>query len=123
MTIVKDDRLARIILGKNWDTPSRPLLKELNIFLFEFNFHKRLEYLRSILVFKALNNLAPNYIRAMFTMSSDIHNASTRNAKHNLILPKVRTSMAKNAFRFSAARGWNELSKDIKEAQRSVHFR
>ena len=65
MTIVKDDRLARIILDKNWDTPSRPLLKELNIFLFEFNFHKRLEYLRSILVFKALNNLAPNYIRAV----------------------------------------------------------
>ena len=64
-----------------------------------------------------------NYIRAMFTMSSDIHNAGTRNAKHNLILPKVRTSMAKNAFRFSAARGWNELPKDIKEAQRSVHFR
>ena len=123
MTIVKEDRLARIILDKNWDTPSRPLLKELNIFSFEFNFHKRLEYLRSILVFKALNNLAPNYIRAMFTMSSDIHNAGTRNAKHNLILPKVRTSMAKNAFRFSAARGWNELPKDIKEAQRSVHFR
>ena len=59
----------------------------------------------------------------MFTMSSEIHNAGTRNAKHNLILPKVRTSMAKNAFRFSAARGWNELPKDIKEAQRSVHFR
>ena len=105
MTIVKEDRLARIILDKNWDTPSRPLLKELNIFSFEFNFHKSLEYLRSILVFKALNNLAPNYIRAMFTMSSDIHNAGTRNAKHNLILPKVRTSMAKNSFRFSAARG------------------
>ena len=50
-------------------------------------------------------------------MSSDIHNAGTRNAKNNLILPKVRTSMAKNAFRFSAATSWNELPKDINEDQ------
>ena len=53
----------------------------------------------------------------MFTMSSDIHNLGTRRAKHNLILPMVSTSMAKNAFRFSAARNWSELPKDIKEAQ------
>ena len=50
-------------------------------------------------------------------MSSDIHNAGTRNAKYNLILPKVWTSMAKNAFRFSVAWSWNELPKDIKQAQ------
>ena len=65
----------------------------------------------------ALNILPTNYVRAMFTMSSDIHNAGTRNAKRNLILPKVRTSMAKNALGFSAAGSWNELAKDIKEAQ------
>ena len=105
-------RCARIILDKKWNTPSRPLFKELNCLPFD----KIMEFLRNI-VLKALNNLAPNYIWAMFTMSSDIHNAGTRNAKHNLILPKVRTSMAKNAFRFSAARSWNELPKDIKEAQ------
>ena len=75
------------------------------------------KYLRNILVFKALNNLAPNYIRAMSAMSNDIHDAGMRNAKRNLILPKVRTSMAKNAFKLSAARSWNELPKDIEEAQ------
>ena len=43
----------------------------------------------------------------------------TRNAKHNnyLILPKPRTIVAKNAFKFSAARSWNEMPKDIKESQ------
>ena len=80
-------------------------------------FDKILEYWRNILVFKALNNLASYYIRAMLTMSNDIHNAGTRNAKYNLILSKVRTSMAKNAFKFFAARSRNELPKDIKEAQ------
>ena len=58
-------RCARIILDKKRDTPSRLLFKELSILQFD----KRLEYLRNILVFKALNNLAPNYIRAMYTMS------------------------------------------------------
>ena len=57
-------RCARIILDKTWVIPSRPLFKELNILPFD----KRLEYLLNILVFKALNNLAPNYLRAMFTM-------------------------------------------------------
>ena len=47
-------RCARIILG----TPLRPLFKELNMLPFDW----RLEYLRNILVFKTLNNLAPNYI-------------------------------------------------------------
>ena len=47
--------------------------------------------------------------------------------KHNIILPKVGTSMVKNAVKFSAAgpylsrnptvRSWNELPTDIKEAQ------
>ena len=46
-------------------------------------------------------------------MSNDIHNAGTRNAKYNLMLPKIRTSIAKNAFKFLAARRWNELPKDI----------
>ena len=31
--------------------------------------------------------------------------------KHNLILPKVRTSMAKNVLNFSAARSWNKLQR------------
>ena len=75
------------------------------------------KHLRNILVLKALNNVVPNYIRALLTMSNDIYDKGMRNAKHNLILPKVRTSTAKNAFKLSAARGLNELPKDSKEAQ------
>ena len=42
------------------------------------SFHYCGKYLRSILVFKALNNLAPNYIRTRLTMSNDIHNAAMK---------------------------------------------
>ena len=69
-------------------------------------FDKRLEYWRNIYSFYGPQRY---YIRAMLTMSNDIHNTGTRNGKHNLILPKVRTSMAKNTFKFSAARRWKEL--------------
>ena len=71
-------------------------IKELYILPFD----KRLEYLRNILVFKALNNLAQNFITALLIVSNYIHNSG--------ILPKVRTSMAKNTFKFSAARSWKE---------------
>ena len=50
-------KCTRIILDKKWNTPSRPLFKELNALPFD----KIMEFLRNI-VFKALNNLAPNYI-------------------------------------------------------------
>ena len=50
-------------------------------------------------------------------MSIDIHICGHEKRKDNLILPKVRTSMAKNAFRFSVARSWNELPEYIKQAQ------
>ena len=69
----------------------------------EFLSLKASKYLRNNLVFKALNNLAPNYIKSyVYNVQSDTHTVGTRNAKHNLILPKVRTRMAKNghAHRF-----------------------
>ena len=56
---------TRIILDKKWDTLLRTLLKELNFLPFD----ARLEYLQNILVFNALNNLAPYYIRAMLRFS------------------------------------------------------
>ena len=44
-------------------------IKELYILPFD----KRLEYLRNILVFKALNNLAQNFISALLTVSNYMH--------------------------------------------------
>lgn len=49
---------------------------------------------------------------------STLHPTNLNNTRHtckqpkqNLILPKVRTSMAKNAINFSAARSWNKLQR------------
>ena len=94
-------RCARIILDKE---------------IIILPFDKRLEYLRNISVFKALNNLSPNYIRAMFTMASDIHNAGTRNAKHNLMLIKVRFDQyGQNCFQVFSSQ---ELERTPKRHQR-----
>lgn len=49
---------------------------------------------------------------------SNLNNTrNTKGPKHNFILPKVRTSMAKNSFNFSAAGSWNKVTRDIKESQ------
>ena len=49
-------------------------------------------------------------------MSIDIHICGHEKRKAQFDT-KVRTSMAKNAFRFSVARSWNELPEYIKQAQ------
>ena len=107
-----------MILDKKWNTPSRPLFKELNCLPFD----KIMEFLRNI-VLKALNNLAPNYIWAMFTMSSDIHNAGTRNKNHNLILPKVRLVWPKMLSGFQQLGAGTNSQKTSKRPSLSVHFR
>ena len=43
---------------------------------------------------------------------SNLNNTrNTKGPKHNLILSKVRTSMAKNVLNFSAASSWNKLQR------------
>ena len=44
----------------------------------------------SLLIFKALNNLAPNYICSKINMARNSHSHNTRGAAKNLTLFKVR---------------------------------
>ena len=115
-------RCAGIILDKKWVIPSRPLFKELNILPFD----KRLEYLLNILVFKALNNLAPNYLRAMFTMycrtlimwARETQSTIWYYQRLGLEWPKMAMPTG-----FEQLRAGTNLQKTLKRPSRSVHFR
>ena len=112
-------RCARIILDKKWVTPSRPLFKELNILPFD----KRLEYLLNILVFKALNNLAPNYLRAMFTMYCRTLIMWARETQSTIwYYQRLGLKMAMPTGFEQLGAGTN-LQKTLKRPSRSVHFR
>ena len=64
----------------------------------------------AILVFKAMNQIAPDYMCSKFMLAKNSHSHGTRGASKNRItLPMVKTGFGQNAFSFRAAKVWNVL--------------
>ena len=97
-------RAARIILNADFMTPSRLMFSELKW----LTFPKRVDYHTCTMVYKALNNLAPNYICERFIMTSDIHSRNLRSVDNKMLhIPSFKTSCYGNSFTISAAKLWN----------------
>ena len=76
---------ARIILNADFMTPSRLMFSELKW----LTFPKRVDYHTCTMVYKALNNLAPNYICERFIMTSDIHSRNLRSVDNKMLTFQV----------------------------------
>ena len=63
---------ARIILNADILTPSESMFKELQW----LSFSKRVLYHKSVMMFKALHGMAPEYLSEMFVKTSQIHSRS-----------------------------------------------
>lgn len=99
-------RAARIVLSADFMTPSRTMFAELNW----LTFPKRIEYHTCVMIYKAQNDLAPEYISNLFTKISDVHDRNLRCVNNDLLrVPKSRTSYYENSFTVSGAKLWNEL--------------
>ena len=71
------------------------------------------DYLKCMLVFKCLNNLAPPYLLNEFSHSRDFHSYNTRH-RGLLRLPLARTTKYQDCFRFSGTKIWNSLPLDLR---------
>jgi hypothetical protein len=65
-------------------------------------------------MYKILNNLAPNYLRDHFEMSTIDNFYRLRSRKLCLVLPKPQTEYLKKSFAFSGVKLWNTLREDVK---------
>ena len=103
---------ARIITNSSFDTPSRPLITELG--------WKTVEELigneSKTMVFKSLNDLAPQYLCKLFIRNSACSSRSLRNTETDLRLPKKRSANGQKCFSFRGAKLWNSLPADSKTA-------
>ena len=104
------NRSARIITGYNYDTRSSTILKELKW----LPLHQRRSIHRGTMLFKSLNNLAPIYMKNMFSKRSSTHSFKLRSHKYNLTLPKPKTEYAKRSFSYKGATLWNNLPNELK---------
>ena len=62
----------------------------------------------AIMMYKCVNNLAPQYLRELFTKRSDIHQRSTRSLGL-LQIPLYKTSAGQRSFNYRGVKLWNDL--------------
>ena len=113
------NRAARIVTNSSFNTPSRPLIEVLG--------WKTIEQLISIesktMVFKSLNELAPQYLCGLFTKNSQCSTRTLRNTGTDVRLPKKNSANGKKCFSFRGAKLWNSLSAESKQASSLNSFK
>ena len=113
-------RAARIIFNVDIMTPSEQMFSELNW----LPFPKRVNYHTHVMMYKVLNNMAPEYRRDLFHSVSETHGRSSCSVDKELLsIPLCRTSYYKKSFTFAGAREWNCLPLHIRKLSTIQSFK
>ena len=112
-------RAARIILKADFMTPSSYMFEQLGW----QTIPKRLFYNKSVLVYKALNDLTPTYITNLLTPVSQTHSRSLRSSENGLLsIPRSRSALFDRSFSYSASKLWNVLPLNLRTASSLNEF-
>ena len=107
---------ARLLLDKDFYTPSADMFKELNW----ATFPEQIEFREAVLIYKSLNNLAPQYMRNMFKKVHELGRPDLRSATANkLYVPKAHHK----SIRYSGPRTWNKLSNETRQSKTVSQFK
>lgn len=105
-------RAARLILRADFSTPSELMFKELNW----LSFPKRTQYHTCLMVYKSLNNKAPEYISSLLSFVSEHHARQTRSSANNALhIPRSKTTYFDKAFSVFGPKIWNSLPIAVRE--------
>jgi len=109
------NRAARVITKLPFDTSSNLLLVKLKWEKLSLRRKKQkaLIMYKLIIMYKTLNELAPEYLQCLFTQRH-VNDYNLRNLEGKLSLPKANTSSLKRSFCYSGACLWNNLPQDLK---------
>ena len=69
------------------------------------------------MVYKSLNNLAPDYLRAKFVDRDNVTSYTLRDTMSKLAVPKPHINYLKKRFSYSGATLWNSLPKELRQAK------
>ena len=78
--------------------------------------------IKSVMVYKILNQLCPENLRSKFHLRSDYSRYNTRFCR-NIQIPKYNLAYAKKGFSYSALKTWNEIPLNIREIPTLNHFK
>jgi len=104
-------RAARIILDKDFNSPSEELFKELRW----MKFPERIKYKKAILVYKSLNNSCPEYLETKFALIQTNHYQTLRSIVNNeLAVPTPRLEFSRKSLCYSGPVIWNTIPKHVR---------
>ena len=103
------NRAARVITQSPFDTSSNLLLAMLKWEKLSLRRKKQ----KALIMYKTLNELAPDYLQCLFTQRH-VNDYNLRNLEGKLSLPKPNTNYLKRSFCYSGACLWNNLPQDLK---------
>ena len=106
-------RAARIILKQDFDTPSVLLFQELDW----LSVRSRMKYNKAGVIYKALNNMTPNYITKLLIPMSQTNSLNLRSGQNGtLYTPLARTSLYSGAFSCAAPKLWNSFPQEVRNS-------
>ena len=105
------NRAARFVTKLDWSTPVSELLKQCGW----LSVHQLVVYHSVVMVFKVINKETPKYLHSMFSAK---YNYKTKQAdKGDLRHTRdLDLGITEDSFRWRAAKSYNELPLDIKNA-------
>jgi hypothetical protein len=113
------NRAMRVLTFSNFDADANSLLERLGW----DDLNQQRQFQKALMVFKSLNNLAPEYLCSKFTNRNNVTPYILRDSVNKLAAPLPRTNYLKNSFSYSGAVLWNSLPSNIRQAESLIEFR
>ena len=113
------NRAARIVTNSSYDSSASALIKTLNW----QTVADMIKVETACLVYKSINDLAPDYLSEIFTKNSACSRKNLRNTATDLQVPLMKTCNGQRAFSYRGARVWNHLNLEVKQASSFKAFK
>jgi len=115
-------RAARVIFGGNRRDHVTPLLRDK---LHWLRAKERITFKLCLLVYKAINGLAPSYLQDLCVPVTAVYTRSALRsaARGDLVVPRTRRRLGNRAFCVAGPTAWNGLPPDIRTASSLITFK
>ena len=113
------NRAARIVTNSSYDSSASALIKTLNW----PTVADMIKVETACMVYKSINDLAPDHLSEMFTKNSAYSRKNLRNTATDLQVPLMKTCNGQRAFSYRGARVWNHLDLEVKQASSFKAFK
>ena len=112
------NRAARVLTFSSYDADANRLIRQLDW----RDLNTQFQIQKSIMVYKSLNGLVPEYLSSKFVKRNETR-YSLRDSVNKLFVPFPRTNFMKNSFTYSGAVLWNSLPCHVREAESLSQFK